>query len=629
MVKLESCLIHTPQQNLRAIALHHHILLPGNATRSDLIVSILQHLTPRQTLSDVLSACTVSEREILLAIRGTAGSIEVSIFRKMYGGDDPDALAKSFWGQLVPEGISSLRLKGLVFLYTSQEQTVENYMVPEEVLALLNEDAIPASDLIGSAPPYYSEYSNTNCLKDFLSLICEIDRLKIRPLTDGSLGLRHRKHLSDTIAGTNCLISRDDLQDYVCFLHACAVQLDLLKHIGGRLRIARSFETWVRQEPFDQLRDLYEAWKRLSTYDEFLGIPNIRVLSGGLRQPPRHVRLIILDMLRAVAPGIWVDLTRLHDHAKLNRPRFFRPIHPGRHWSVTLGSSGVEPAEPFVLERMLLDHIIQRHLFWLGLIHLGTDAYQHPVSFMLSAMGHTLLHGGSTPERMESSIPSDQIIVQPDFEILISETAVLSVRYMVSRIGEPTGSGPVVRFRLTRRSIARALEAGVESHEILRFLDTSSSVGIPQNVLASIETWIDQYGRVRIGSMFYLETKDHFIMKELQSHTSISELVGDPIGLITNRLDPEKLIPLIDELKRCGYLPKIDPQLNVDLDEPPKTLMLSETQLKVLKRLLATVLQRKPAWLDARSIDAIEKIMRTNPALFAGTHTDAISEKEE
>ncbi len=629
MVKLESCLIHTPQQNLRAIALHHHIELPGNAARADIVVAVLDHLGSRHTLSRLLSSCTANEREILLAIRATAGSIEISILQKMFGSDDPDVLARSFWGQPVPEGIGSLRLKGLVFLFSTPEQTAENYAIPDEVLALLNEDVLPVSDLSGSAPPYYSEFCDTNCLKDFLTFICDVDRRKIRPLTDGSLGLRHRKHISDSIAGNNPQIAREEIPEYVCFLHACAVQLGLLKHIGGRLRIARSFETWVRQEPFDQLRDLFDAWKMLPGYDEFLGISTIRVLSGGLRQAPRHVRLIILDMLRSVSPGVWVDLTRLHDHAERNRPRFFRPIHPKRHWSVTIPSSETEPDHPFMLERLLLNHFIQRHLFWLGMIHLGTDAHQHPVSFMLSFTGHSLLCGGTPPERKEAPIPCDQIMVQPDFEILISETAVLSVRYMVSRIGEPAGSGPVDRFRLTRKSIARALEAGVESHEILRFLDASSSVGIPQNVRASIETWINQYGRVRIGSMFYLETKDHFIMKELQSHSSISELVGDPIGLVTNRLDPEKLMPLVDELKRCGYLPKIDPHLNVDLDEPPKTLMLSETQLKVLKRLLATVLQKKPAWLDVRSFEVIEKIVRTNQTLFPGTHTDAISEKEE
>lgn len=631
-MKLESCLLNLSTQDLRAILAFYHLSPTQDMNRPVLISTILAHLGSPATFRAVFESFSPQEIEILLSLRAESGAVATTQLQNAYGGDDVDSLIRWSWGRDLPEGIPSLRLKGILYRIIPVVDIIENgmYVIPDEFLDSIDNIRIPSTEIHDARIPFYSDVSDTLCLQHMFEMLRYIDSCKLRPLRDGSLSLRHQNSIIELLARIHPQILSRDMHSYVSFLYTIAVALGLIRTINNRSRLDRSSTDWFNRSPQSQLLDMFHAWLNHGTYDDFYKISGIKVISGGLRQTSLQVRKIVVDAFKHTDLTTWIDKDKFIKHFEQNQPRFFRPFYDDHHWIVEYKNGDeiwTTKTKPFLIEYAFLNFIICGPLFWLGLVQLGKND-NNVTSFMLSREGRHILRGESFAETAAMGIACNQIIVQPDFEILVSENAVLSVRFMVDRISEPIGIGPISHYRLTRNSIARAMESGLEINDIIGFLEATSSVGLSQNVRASIESWKSHYGRVRIGAMYYLETKDHFIMKELQTHTRMSNLLGDSIGLVTNRISADNLVPMITELKRCGYLPKVDPALILDSTETPHPIYLSETLIPSLKRLLATVLQKKPAWLTDRMIEDIERIMYSIERTTSETLSESYSEEE-
>lgn len=85
---------------------------------------------------------------------------------------------------------------------------------------------------------------------------------------------------------------------------------------------------------------------------------------------------------------------------------------------------------------------------------------------------------------------SDDLFVQPDFEIIVPPGVSYFIQWELELIGERVAADHAATYRLTKESIQRAAANGRTYHDISAFLTANAKYGVPDNVLATVEEWV-------------------------------------------------------------------------------------------------------------------------------------------
>lgn len=142
----------------------------------------------------------------------------------------------------------------------------------------------------------------------------------------------------------------------------------------------------------------------------------------------------------------------------------------------------------------------------LGLIDVGYRAGAFH-ALRLSRLGMSLFGVTSSSSELELAPAGRQMLVNPDFEILIYPEADEELSWRTSLFAERFGSDRVKRYRLTRESLKRGAVAGLTPGEVVQFLESNSRGPIPPNVLFSLKEWIDGVELVRLQKVRLLRSQ--------------------------------------------------------------------------------------------------------------------------
>jgi len=586
-MNLATCLARTSIKDLRAIALFNKIELPDRVSRKDLHAILINHLTVPSWVENKIEHLDDKEHEIFLQIHTEGGEIPSEKLANIWGGDDPSAFDRWMWGQQIASGIPTLRLTGLIYLIHNIATESDDYVIPDSIRSNIQLKK-PAKDSYQDCKAPYDSYDwSTLLLSDMFTMFRYIETYRVRQLRTGRISKRHRRSIAESVTKTNPLIREHESLTYVDYIYHCSKNISLLINHNNQLVTGHFFKHWIEKTPTEQLQDLFSAWIEDEEYDEFHEIPGVTINSAGLRNPPRIVRRIIVQSISQFPSRQWISIDSLVEYLKNNRYRFFRPLSDDRHWNLTRNqtdSSIHEGTGWKALETNLVTFIIQCPLLWVGALTLGIHNSKPSEKFMINPIGEILLF---KHKKMQQISTSDQIFVQPDFEILVPENTVLSIRYKIEIIAELIQAGHVNRYRITRESVANALERGMTSCEIVHILETVSSTPLPQNVKASIDVWSDQFGKIELTRQILLKTDDKYLIEELKSNPSIRRLIDSHSDNNQLTVASGNMITLLKELKRNGYLPRISPELYLDSEPAPISLPLTkqiaETLLICLK----------------------------------------------
>jgi hypothetical protein len=145
-----------------------------------------------------------------------------------------------------------------------------------------------------------------------------------------------------------------------------------------------------------------------------------------------------------------------------------------------------------------------------------------PVQEMGPAQGMGPVQEMGLVKEMGSVQEMGQVLVNPDYEILIYPDAVEEAVWMVSLFADRVDSNRVKRYRLTRESVKRGIVAGLEKEEIVTFLEKSAHGTIPHNVLYSLREWTEGVELVRRQKALLLRAQTpsgaELISKILEGH---------------------------------------------------------------------------------------------------------------
>jgi len=133
---------------------------------------------------------------------------------------------------------------------------------------------------------------------------------------------------------------------------------------------------------------------------------------------------------------------------------------------------------------------ILKMLMHLGLIRIGEDE-NSTTWFQITKLGQQLLTQDTIVEHVARE-PERILIVQPNFEILVTEDAPL-ITAELALFAEVKEAGAVRVYRLTDNSVLRGLETGRPLDKWMEFVQQNSQSPMPGNVERTLQEWAKLY----------------------------------------------------------------------------------------------------------------------------------------
>ncbi len=611
-MNLESCLARTSVTDLRAIASYQQIEINPKTSQTGIQKILLEQMSDPDWIADAFLRLNDIEREILLQVHTEGGTLSGEILQRIWGGDDTDAGSRWVWGRKIATGLPSLRMTGLLFFIRYAADGHNRYIIPDQILRHIG--PVPPEPLltVESTPPYRCKGFGITILTDLFKLLKYLERYRVRPLKDGSFPQKHKKSIIELLKETNHQLPDIIWPAYFEFIYKISFQSGVLTIFEQKLKPCEGLKKWVQGRPGSQIAELFFSWLDTKTYDDFRQVPGLTILSAGLRNPPRIVRKIVLQAIKQFPVNQWINIDAISRYLNKERNRFFRPIPNDMHWRIEKKHAAADsyPVNWAHLEMELIRFIVQGPLMWLNAVTLGLNKHQEPAAFMITDYGIALLSGIWPEGEPEHDNELDRVVVQPDFELLLPDNVVLSVRYKVEKMAQLVSTGPVNRYRLTQGSIIRARGMGYSRDDIFRFLKEISSTPLPQNVAASVDYWIEAFGNITIEPSYILKTRDAYLMKELLSRPAVKRCTSKILGPCVVKITPSNLQRLLTELKKAEYFPWVSPRLMLFEEVAPVSLNLSRDKADLLLRYLTKATQRELIGLGEGHHSALDSIYR-------------------
>jgi hypothetical protein len=333
------------------------------------------------------------------------------------------------------------------------------------------------------------------------------------------------------------------------------------------------FDLWLTSATYEELFDLQEEGLRLHCRATPLNYPVLR--PGELEAENSEARQWLVALLAQAPLNQWISFPafarfvyRLNPSFLQRRQRLFSSPH---WWLEQEEGRALQPTQfnDWVrAEGRYLSRLLRGPLHWWGVSDLAMSSDGRLLAFRLTPIAGLLL-GSATSDLPAMEYGTHDIgpllEVWEDGELAIACT---SVAWPLIELLEDFAEVAGVRadrlcYRLAPKSLSEALsqrkQPAILLQQLRNFLRNDATADSPlAHLLAQLERWIMQYGRVRLYiGVTLLEVADTLVMRELTATTSVEEQIVQAISptlLILKRGGSERIV---DELKRHGQAPLV------------------------------------------------------------------------
>ena len=231
----------------------------------------------------------------------------------------------------------------------------------------------------------------------------------------------------------------------------------------------------------------------------------------------------ILDVLRA--------FSRNYDGVKRCVLEELRKLRPNVWYKCSLFERRVKSAifrkksisEWLCFKKSAISKVLT-HLLLLGLAdsaYAGTEFY-----FRLKP---AFFKDAEEAEKAETA-GERTLIVQPNFEVVAFPETSHEVLFRLSKFSVLLRAEITKVFKITREKVLCAIEGGMQADEILRFLREHARNEVPQNVIFTLKSWCDSFGKAVIKRCILLKTSPEFL--ELLGRTLEVVKIAEDCALI-------------------------------------------------------------------------------------------------
>ncbi|MBL8863420.1 MAG: helicase-associated domain-containing protein [Planctomycetes bacterium] len=271
-----------------------------------------------------------------------------------------------------------------------------------------------------------------------------------------------------------------------------------------------------------------------------------------------RMRRILMRLLKRVEPGVWYDLMYVPFLARNTYVCSLDDLAVDEYFAARFQGGNYTPMDDIQRLAWHLVTWVKQRLYLLGIVDLGYDKAGRPVAMRLTRIGARLL--GVVDGAPETTAAVGSLIVTPDFEVVLFPTGDDGeLIHDLDRFCARDKQGGVMSFRVSERTVQRALHEGMYLKRILATLDRHSRTPVPQNVLFSIRDWAARAGCMHLGSDYVVSAEDAELVARFRGDPGVKPLVRESLDERRTRLRAVSTLRRTQSLLReLGYLVEID-----------------------------------------------------------------------
>lgn len=507
MLLLE-CLSRAPAEQLERIA--QHCGEWTGAYRDDLEQRVAACLMDRAQLRQILDELSAEEWAALKVIYFNGGEqgITVELCLQIVN------LLSGRRRRGSSAALAALQDKGLIYIRSQNYRQV--FFIPQDLLAvlaeILNQQIIRRVCLTDDEPvrPTLPAHDLLEDVHRFLAYVYKYD------VTLTQQGQIYKRHLRALLA----LLGSEDAEEEQAFgrypeplgyLVGYCMDRHLVRRAEGNLVTTEDLACWISQSESQKRADLYEYWVDRYFYQDLQSF---------------------LSVMHSV-DGRWVSLSRL---AQEMEPL----LNPSQRGSFFLR----------------LKHHLSTFLAPLGLVELAqTGSLEEPdLACRLLPAGEAILCGELPVEEAGPEPP--RLILQATFEVVLPRPAPAAILWRLELMGDLIHrTDRTLTYRLTQHSVYRALKAGISGDEMLKFLETASATGLPQNVAFDLRAWTEAYGQVYLQEVTLLRCASPMLAAQVKASRRTRRFVLGELTPTDLIVDAAHTRELMEALEADGLMP--------------------------------------------------------------------------
>ncbi len=508
-------------------------LKPKSMRKADLIVALADALSNPQVILKIWKGLCDYERALL----------EVMVRRD--NAIDRQDIIKIFKKFCKPEPGYYYHLTDFFDKNSLAHVLLVGRVIPEQVLEILKTIVKPAAIQFQIwDTPKLGKYDQILEIRetfeqDFLNLISLINTGKLKTTKVGGLPTKA------AMQKINSVLHTPEHALYSGFTEARTIEgttrlfplYNLLSAAGiiaienGLLTLMYAGTEFIEADLAQKCRMLLDGYRNEDLELEFMGTSAEKTrafaASGSLQKPREyillHLKMCPLDQWIAVEQFTHViksNMRRLLPNTfELETYRDYESYwYPTEDWDSR--------------DKRFIEVALMGYLSALGIVDVVSslrfndyDHYYHQPKFIrLTPLGAHVL-GINKSYQVPSLGPANSgIVIQPNFEIIVSEgqTKMTHILYL-DTFAEKSSTGTVPIYRLTFKSIIKAIDEGIELQEIKDYFQEYSEHPVPDTIMATLTEWEAKSKKIKIRTVTILETDDPYLLEELKSYKTIQK----------------------------------------------------------------------------------------------------------
>lgn len=178
-------------------------------------------------------------------------------------------------------------------------------------------------------------------------------------------------------------------------------------------------------------------------------------------------------------------------------------------------------------------------------------------SVRVTPLGRALAGLGPWPEEKFE----DKIYVESNFEVMVPSGIHPAVLWDIDFVADLVRADQMMIFKLSRSSVYRAVQHGIDPASVVHFLQAHSGSPLPQNVAYSIAHWAGAYGRVELIDALIIKCDSPELADELSVSRKLGPYLIERLGPLCLRIDKSARAEVSKTLVDEGYMPKLPEEL--------------------------------------------------------------------
>jgi len=290
----------------------------------------------------------------------------------------------------------------------------------------------------------------------------------------------------------------EPLPGYLEFLAALAEYENLLEPPDAETRIQRSLRAW-RDRTFENQRlQLISHWMGAGTWIE--AQDQEEVVVTGAHWPQFRRRLLVL--LAELDPARWYrfeDLTRWLSRRSSDALGDIVQIATARPIGATLDRS----SERLSSLEQVVERTLRSGFAWFGLVQIGHVPSIGEVARLTEA---ALVASGLYEQAGRPPAQGAPIAIHPDLTVTLREPSPLRV-WSLTAFADQIRLMPVAEYRITNRSLQRALSAGFRVEDVVTFLERQTGELLEDAAKAQLRGWAESMGRIWLAPALMIQAE--------------------------------------------------------------------------------------------------------------------------